>query len=246
MPDRALPVAVRTAVISGAARGFGAALSNTLLADGWTVYGIVRPGSPLLGAAARRLEWDISRPCPREVSAALAGARIDVVVNNAAVGSSQSSLPDVDPDALTAALNNNVAGAVRVTQACLRGLLAAGERPHRPLVINMSSRIGSASFQASGRFAGFGTSYSYRLSKAALNMLTLSLHEEFGGQLDVWSVHPGILKTGMGREGADKDPAAAARELLGEIASQMSSGPSAVSGTSPRFLDLGSRRDLPW
>lgn len=108
MPDRALRVAVRTAVISGAARGFGAALCSTLLADGWTVYGIVRPGSPLFGAAARRLEWDISRPCPREESAALAGARIDVVVNNAAVGSRQSSLPDVDPDALTAALNNKL------------------------------------------------------------------------------------------------------------------------------------------
>ncbi|MET4096558.1 hypothetical protein [Arthrobacter sp. UYCu712] len=25
---------------------------------------------------------------------------------------------------------------------------------------------------------------------------------EFGDRLDVWSVHPGILKTGMGRSGA--------------------------------------------
>ena len=248
MPDRpSPPVALRTAVISGAARGFGAALCSTLLADGWTVYGIVRPGSPDLdGAAAHRLEWDISMPCPPEVSAVLAGARVDVVVNNAALGSSQNSLPDVDPDDLTAALNNNVAGAVRVTQACLAGLLEARERPHRPLVINMSSRMGSAALQASGRFAGFGTSYSYRLSKAALNMLTLSLHEEFGGQLDVWSVHPGRLRTGMGRAGADKDPAAAARELLSEMTSGISSGPSAPPGGSPRFLELGSGRDLPW
>lgn len=114
------------------------------------------------------------------------------------------------------------------------------------MVINISSRIGSAALQTSGRFAGFGTSYSYRLSKAALNMLTFSLHEEFGGQLDVWSVHPGILKTGMGRAGADKDPAAAARELLSEMTGQMSSGPSLPSGRSPRFLELGSRSDLPW
>lgn len=205
MPDRtgSRQAAVRTAVISGAARGFGAALCSILLADGWTVYGIVRPGSPVLdGAAARRLEWDISLPCPPEVAAALARARIDVVVNNAAVGSSQNSLFDVDPDAVTAALNHNV--------------------------------------------AGFGTSYSYRLSKAALNMLTLNLHEEFGGQLDVWSVHPGILKTDMGRTGAAKDPVAAARELLSEMTSQSSGGPSARSGQGPRFLDLGSRRDLPW
>lgn len=136
------------------------------------------------------------------MAAALARARIDVVVNNAAVGSSQNSLFDVDPDAVTAALNHNV--------------------------------------------AGFGTSYSYRLSKAALNMLTLSLHEEFGGQLDVWSVHPGIVKTDMGRTGAAKDPVAAARELLSEMTSQSSGGPSARSGQGPRFLDLGSRRDLPW
>ena len=95
MPDRTERVAVRTAVISGA-------------------------------AAARRLEWDISKRCPSGVTAALAGARIDVVVNNAAVGSSQNWLPEVDPDALTAALDNNVAGAVQ------RSVRPFGQKPPFP------------------------------------------------------------------------------------------------------------------
>jgi NAD(P)-dependent dehydrogenase (short-subunit alcohol dehydrogenase family) len=238
-PDGTRQRTARSAVVSGAGGGFGEAVAGALADDGWVVYGIVRQDSAASrNAAVRYLEWDISRPCPGPVAEVLAGAYLDVVVNNAAVGSKQNSLGDLDPEDLAASLNNNVGGAVRVTQACLAGLLAAGNGLRRPLVVNVSSRLGSAALQAAGEFAGFGTSYSYRLSKAALNMLTLSLHEEFGDRLDVWSVHPGILKTGMGRSGAAKDPAVAAAELLREI--------NAVTPAGPRFVELGSGVPLPW
>jgi NAD(P)-dependent dehydrogenase (short-subunit alcohol dehydrogenase family) len=230
-----------TAVISGAGRGFGAALATVLAAEQWTVYGIVRPGSaPATGASGRvrYLEWDIARSCPEDVSRVLADACIDVVVNNAAVGSSQKTLSSVDSGSLAQLLDNNVAGAVRVTQASLAGLLRPGPGSRRPLGVNVSSRFGSAALQGEGAFAGFGTSYGYRLSKAALNMLTLSLHEEFGAELDAWSVHPGALKTGMGRAGASKEPATAARELLHEFTERR--------GGSPRFFELGSSASLPW
>lgn len=159
-------------------------------------------------------------------------------VNNAAVGSTQKALAAVDADSLAQLLDNNVAGAVRVTQASLAGLLRRGAGNRRPLIVNVSSRLGSATLQANGEFAGFGTSYGYRLSKAALNMLTLGLHEEFGADVDVWSVHPGALATGMGRSGASKEPATAARELLREL--------SEPRGISPRFFELGSSVPLPW
>lgn len=204
------------------------------------MFGIVRPGSvPKAGDdGVTFLEWDIAHPCPDRVSEMLAGAGIDVVVNNAAVGSSQKTLASVDPGSLAQLLDNNVAGAVRVTKASLPGLLRAGQSGRRPLVVNVSSRLGSAALQADGEFAGFGTSYGYRLSKAALNMLTLSLHEEFGAELDAWSVHPGALSTGMGRPGASKEPATAAKELLRELAESR--------GNSPRFFELGSCASLPW
>ncbi|CAN7312264.1 SDR family NAD(P)-dependent oxidoreductase [Arthrobacter sp. LjRoot14] len=230
-----------TAVISGAGRGFGAALAAVLAAEQWTVYGIVRPGSApeaRESGSVRFLEWDIARSCPDAVSKVLSDASIDVVVNNAAVGSSQKTLSSVDSGSLAQLLDNNVAGAVRVTQASLAGLLRPGPRGRRPLVVNVSSRLGSAALQADGAFAGFGTSYGYRLSKAALNMLTLSLHEEFGAEMDVWSVHPGALTTGMGRAGASKEPATAARELLHELTERR--------GASPRFFELGSSAPLPW
>lgn len=229
------------AVISGAGRGFGAALTAVLAAEEWTVYGIVRPGYAAKAGTdgrVRFLEWDIAHSCPEEVSQALAEASIDVVVNNAAVGSSQKTLAAVDPESLAQLLDNNVAGAVRVTQASLAGLLRPSAGGRRPLVVNVSSRLGSAALQANGEFAGFGTSYGYRLGKAALNMLTLSLHEEFGAELDVWSVHPGALATGMGRSGASKEPATAASELLREL--------SEPGGSSPRFFELGSSAPLPW
>ncbi|WP_160292486.1 SDR family NAD(P)-dependent oxidoreductase [Arthrobacter sp. SPG23] len=230
-----------TAVISGAGRGFGAALAAVLAAEQWTVYGIVRPGSAATtgpGGGVRFLEWDIAHSCPEDVAEVLAGASIDVVVNNAAVGSSHKALGSVDAASLSRLLDNNVAGAVRVTQASLAGLLRPDQSGRRPLVVNVSSRLGSAALQAKGAFAGFGTSYGYRLSKAALNMLTLSLHEEFGAEMDAWSVHPGVLKTGMGRAGASKEPAVAATELLREFNDHR--------GTGPRFFELGSSVSLPW
>ncbi|MFF1385420.1 SDR family NAD(P)-dependent oxidoreductase [Arthrobacter sp. NPDC058288] len=241
MPGRSVTPVPGTAVISGAGRGFGAALADVLTAEQWTVYGIVRPGfaaEARVGGSVRFLEWDIAHSCPEDVAEVLAEASIDVVVNNAAVGSSQKTLSSVDSGSLAQLLDNNVAGAVRVTQASLDGLLRTGPGGRRPLVVNVSSRLGSASLHAEGAFAGFGTSYGYRLSKAALNMLTLSLHEEFGAEMDAWSVHPGALKTGMGRPGASKEPAAAARELLHEFNKHR--------GTGPRFFELGSSASLPW
>lgn len=238
MPGQPVTPAPGTAVISGAGRGFGAALAAVLADEGWTVYGIVRPGTGTGHRSVRFLEWDIAHPCPEEVAEVLAGATIDVVVNNAAIGSSQKTLREVDANVLVQLLDNNIVGAVRVTRACLPGLHRAGEPGRRPVVVNVSSRLGSATLQAAGEFAGFGTSYGYRLSKAALNMLTLSLHEEFGAELDAWSVHPGALTTGMGRPGASKEPATAARELLREL--------TGGRGCSPRYFELGSSAPLPW
>ena len=93
-------------------------------------------------------------------------------------------------------------------------VLPALEQASAPLVINVSSRLGSLSRQAAGNYAAMGTSYAYRVSKGALNMLTIALANELGQTIRCWAVHPGKLLTEMGAPEASKLPATAAAQLL--------------------------------
>ena len=126
-----------------------------------------------------------------------------------------------------------VGGALRIIRACLPAL----QRSEAPTIAIISSRLGSISAQARGDFQRLDTSYAYRLSKAAQNMLVASLAQEFGSTVRCWAVHPGTLSTARGRPGADKSPDDAAQQLRAELDSP--------TAESPRFLSLGAA-DLEW
>ncbi|MET3176123.1 UNVERIFIED_ORG: NAD(P)-dependent dehydrogenase (short-subunit alcohol dehydrogenase family) [Arthrobacter sp. UYCu721] len=131
------------------------------------------------------------------------------------------------------AVDVNAAGPLRLVQFLLPNLLAAPD----PIVVNVTSRLGSLSAQASGAFADLATSYAYKISKAAQNMLTIALAQDLQGRVRCWAVHPGKLATDMGQAVASKDPRAAAAQLRELVDSG--------DPTSPRFCSLG-EQDLPW
>lgn len=131
------------------------------------------------------------------------------------------------------AFNVAVCGALRIIRVCLPAL----HRSEAPTIVIVSSRLGSISAQARADYQELDTSYAYRISKAAQNMLIASLAQEFGPAIRCWAVHPGTLTTGMGRPGAEKTPEEAAIQLRSELESD--------SRTSPRFISLGSA-DLEW
>jgi NAD(P)-dependent dehydrogenase (short-subunit alcohol dehydrogenase family) len=83
---------------------------------------------------------------------------------------------------------------LRLAQTLLPTLLAAPA----PVIVNVSSRLGSLAALAAGDFADRKTSYAYRVSKAAQNMLTVALAQELAGRVRCWAVHPGSLATAMG------------------------------------------------
>jgi NAD(P)-dependent dehydrogenase (short-subunit alcohol dehydrogenase family) len=83
---------------------------------------------------------------------------------------------------------------LRLAQTQLPTLLAAPA----PVIVNVSSRLGSLAALAAGDFADRKTSYAYRVSKAAQNMLTVALAQELAGRVRCWAVHPGSLATAMG------------------------------------------------
>ncbi|MFK0073039.1 SDR family NAD(P)-dependent oxidoreductase [Arthrobacter woluwensis] len=225
----------RLAVVSGTGRGFGRAIAEELLDAGWSVIGLERqPGAgsqPRAGLTV--LRHDVRADVTDDLVAAIGDRPVDLLVNNAAQGAPGGGVRHADPDLVLASLDVAVAGPMRLVAALLPSLRKAPA----PVIVNVSSRLGSVTAQARGDFDGFGTSYAYRISKAAQNMLTISLAQELSPGIRVLAVHPGRLTTGMGRAGADKDPAVAARELLALVDEE--------DRRSPRFCSLG-EADLEW
>ena len=75
-------------------------------------------------------------------------------------------------------------------------------------VVNISSLMGSIDDTSGG-------SYSYRISKAALNMLTKNLQEDLKGRsISVVSLHPGWVRTRMGTPVA---PVSTKRSVSGRL-----------------------------
>jgi len=135
MTEHGGALAGRTALITGAARGIGAAIAQRFVAEGGRVLiadvldvAGMALAADLGGSAAyahldvrRRSDWESAvAACPDVL-----GAAPTVLVHNAGVmtpGSVESS----DEDTLRAALDVNLIGPVIGTQACLAGMIAAG------------------------------------------------------------------------------------------------------------------------
>ena len=225
------------AVVTGAGRGFGEVLVRELSAAGWLVLALVRQTGHAVVLdrlpGVHAVVHDVRSEDVSAVVDAVQGRPVDVLINNAAQGAAHQPLGGVDAAGVLNAVDVNAAGPLRMVQALLPQLLDADE----PVIVNVTSRLGSLSAQARGDFAGLSTSYAYRVSKAAQNMVTVSLAQDLAGQVRCWAVHPGKLATGMGQADAVKPPRAAARELLELLESD--------ERRSPRFVSLGAP-DLGW
>jgi NAD(P)-dependent dehydrogenase (short-subunit alcohol dehydrogenase family) len=130
---------------------------------------------------------------------------IDLLINNAAVmGQRDVPLADLDTDSVLRAFSVNVVGPLRVTKALLAPLRAGKAK-----VVNITSTMGSIADNRSGG------SMDYRLSKAALNMLTRNLDHELAEEgIQVFALHPGWVKTDMGGANAPLAVDASVHALL--------------------------------
>jgi NAD(P)-dependent dehydrogenase (short-subunit alcohol dehydrogenase family) len=101
---------------------------------------------------------------------------------------------------LRTTFETNVFAAFAVTRAMLP-LLKKSEAAR---IVNVSSILGSVSMQATEGSPTYGTKlFAYNASKAALNVLTISLaHELRGTKIKVNSAHPGWVKTDLGGSAA--------------------------------------------
>lgn len=177
----------RTALVTGASSGIGAATAAALVARGYRVLGTSRQPSSVAapGAGVEWLPLDLADPASVEGCAAAAGA-VDVLVNNA--GESQSGpLEELPADAIERLFATNVFGAVRLTQLLLPGMRSRGYGR----VVMVGSML--ASFPLA--FRG-----SYVASKAAIRGFADSLRREVSPYgVGVCTVEPGSIATGIGQ-----------------------------------------------
>ena len=192
------------AVETGASRGIGLEVVRQLARDGFRAILGARD-SAKGAAAAERLraeglegearQLDVSDPG----SVAAFGAalerdhdRLDVLVNNAAIDyDTWQRGVDADLDVVREAMETNLLGAWRTTQACLPLL----RRSASARIVNVSSGAGALTDMGGGTPA-------YRVSKTALNALTRILAAELRrDRILVNSVCPGWVATDMGGPG---------------------------------------------
>jgi short-subunit dehydrogenase len=176
----------RTALVTGASSGIGAAVATALVARGWRVYGTSRDPDSIADRieGVDYLPLDLNDEASIEACAAAAGA-VDVLVNNA--GESQSGpLEELPMDAIERLFRVNVFSAVRMTQLLLPGMR---ERGYGRVVM-----VGSM-------LASFPLAYrsSYVAAKAALRgFATAARREVLKYGVGITTVEPGSINTGIG------------------------------------------------
>ncbi len=179
------------AIVTGASRGLGLALTRALAARGWRVVVDARDATAL-HAATRDLDGvtaiagDVANADHRSALVDATGQRIDLLVNNASLlgPSPRPALADYPLDDLREVLEVNLLAPLALVQ------LAVAHLAPGAAVLSITS---DAAVEAYEEWGGYGA------SKAALEQLTAILAAEHPA-LRVYTVDPGDMRTQMHQE----------------------------------------------
>jgi NAD(P)-dependent dehydrogenase (short-subunit alcohol dehydrogenase family) len=238
---------VTRVLITGAAGGIGSAAAAELRSRGARVIGLDLLADDGILACDVRDQASVDTAV-KEAVGWLGG--LDVLINNAGIGTPQSA--GLAPDAAAlAVIDVNLVGPWRVTSAALPEL-----RESRGRVVNVASGLAHLALP-------FGTAYC--MSKRGLTAYSDALRLEYGGEITVTTVYPGYIRTpihaasqaaGVGLEGhvpveSVEDAARAlARAALGPPARDLATSRNGAVGYAlmrhvpRRMLDAVVRRRL--
>lgn len=183
---------MKTALVTGATAGIGAAAVRTLVAAGWRCIATGRRAERLEALVAE-LGSDKVHPAVFDVrdtaamEAAIAGlpedfSGIDLLVNNAGLAQGLGPAQEASLDAWRTMIDTNVTAMVTITRTLLPTLVA-----RKGAIIAIGSVAGSYVYPGANVYAG---------TKAFANHFTLALRADLHGTgVRVTSIEPGMVET---------------------------------------------------
>ncbi len=174
----------KTALVTGASSGIGAAIVERFCAEGLEVHAIARSAEPLHKLAERT--GCVAHTIDVTDRAALADltsrVQFDILVNNAGVDRPKKFLEAEDGD-IDLLIDVNLRAVLHLCRMVVPGMVAR-DRGH---VINISSIAGTYNF---------GGNSSYHATKAGVSMLSNQLRiDAFGKRVRVTEICPGRVAT---------------------------------------------------
>lgn len=174
----------KTALVTGASSGIGAATVERLCREGITVHAVARNAENLAALSARTgcIPHAVDVADLAGITALTEGLDIDILVNNAGVDRPGSIL-NADAEGIDALIDVNLRAVLHLTRLLVPGMVSR-DRGH---VINISS-IAAA--------YNFGGNSTYHATKAAVSMLSRNLRiDVFGKRVRVTEICPGRVAT---------------------------------------------------
>ncbi len=176
----------KTAIVTGASSGIGAAIAKALAGNGVRVAGGARRTDSLETEVA--LELDVTDPasCERFVDEALQQlGGLDILVNNAGLGLGRDPFDRSTEEDEETVLETNVHGVLRMTRLCLPHIRDGGH------IVNMGSIAGRQPYENAAV---------YVTSKFAVRGFTYALREDLLGRpIHLTTVDPGLVETNFAR-----------------------------------------------
>jgi 3-hydroxy acid dehydrogenase / malonic semialdehyde reductase len=187
----------KTAIVTGASSGIGAATARVLEANSVRVVGGARRVERVAGEA---LPLDVTDPasCERFVADAVARlGGLDILVNGAGLALGREPFTDSTEEDEQVVLETNVNGLLRLTRLCLPHLRDGGH------IVNLGSIAGRQAYENGAV---------YITSKFAVRGFTYALREDLLGRpIRITTVDPGLVETDFSlvRFRGDQEKAAA-------------------------------------
>jgi 3-hydroxy acid dehydrogenase / malonic semialdehyde reductase len=176
----------RTAIVTGASSGIGAATARALAEAGAKVAGGARRVDEL--ETEVKLELDVTDPasCERFVAEAVSAlGGLDILVNNAGLGLGRDPFDASSEEDEETVLETNVHGVLRMTRLCLPHIRDGGH------IVNMGSIAGRQPYENAAV---------YVTSKYAVRGFSYALREDLLGRpIHITTVEPGLVESNFSR-----------------------------------------------